>query len=93
MFLHNRNIQQLKSDHLQVQRRLNELESTRKDVNKFLKIIDNLDFICDNELTENFVHSVVDKVVVHERAVKGSPEQPNVDIFFVGVGDIDLSVL
>lgn len=90
---YNRNIQRLKSERLKAQLLLNELENTRKDVNKFLKIIDNLDFICDNELTEKFVHSVVDKVIVHERTVKGSLEQPNVDIFFIGVGDIDLSVL
>jgi len=53
-----------------------------------MKILDNLDLICDNELTYSFVHSVAGKAVVHERAVKGSPEQPNADIFFIGVGDI-----
>jgi|GEM_PF-4273269 len=90
---YNQNIRRLKNEHLQIQRRLNELENTLKDVNKFIKIIDNLEFICDNELNEVFVHSIVDKVVVHERTVKGSREQPNVDIFFKGVGDIDLSVL
>lgn len=90
---YNQNIQRLKNERFQTQLRLNELRNILKNVNKFIKIVDNLDFICDNELTEKFVHSVVDKVVVHERAVKGSLEQPDVDIFFAGVGDIDFSLL
>ena len=54
-----------------------------------MKTIDNISKICYNELTEKFVHSVVDKVIVHERTVKFQRTPPKVDIYFIGVGVID----
>ena len=85
----NRDIQKAKSEQFEIQRQLTQLNTKAERAKKFIKTLDKITEICDNDIKEKFIHSLVERIEVHERAVKGSRTQPNVDIHFIGVGVVD----
>ena len=65
--------------------KLNELNKQRAVPEKFVRLIESITSF--EELTPAMIHQLVEKVVVHEREIKGSQNGPQqIDIYFTFIG-------
>jgi DNA invertase Pin-like site-specific DNA recombinase len=87
--VYNNKIQVVKNERVENLRQLSMYEKNEDEIKIFLKTVDNLSKICYNDVSETLVCSIIDKICVHEKAVKGSRIPPEVDFHFIGVGVIE----
>jgi hypothetical protein len=85
----NTDIQRLKHEQTELSMQQNKSKQEQKNVKKFYKALESLEKLCYNKEDSNVLENIIDKIVVSERAVKRSQTQPDVKIYFKGVGYLD----
>jgi DNA invertase Pin-like site-specific DNA recombinase len=71
-------------------KKLNNVKSDYKAINAFYKILSECENISEERLTEKFLNSVIEKILVHETK-RYSKFPPRLDIYFIGIGYINFA--
>ena len=92
--IHNEEFQKLSSEISEITKQLNDIEQAGLDTSKFVAAVKRYRHISNpDELTIEIVNSLIDKIVCHEPQGWGKSRTQRLDIYWIGVGFVDLSIL
>jgi hypothetical protein len=78
----------LKTERIEITRKLNEIKKGNEDLKIFLLTIDKFDIIKYNDLNEQLLSNILEKITICERTVKYSRTPPLIHFYFHGIGEI-----